>query len=53
MTGNQALNYFHPNRSESFSRFGYFEVDPIKVLVWSAIVNGDIFVPLMAALMGI
>ena len=32
---------------------GYFEVDPIKALVWSAIVNGVISVPIMAALMWI
>jgi Mn2+/Fe2+ NRAMP family transporter len=32
---------------------GYFEVDPIKTLVWSAIVNGVISVPIMAALMWI
>ncbi len=30
---------------------GYFEVDPIKALVWSAIVNGVISVPIMAAMM--
>jgi NRAMP (natural resistance-associated macrophage protein)-like metal ion transporter len=30
---------------------GYLEVDPIKALVWSAIVNGVISVPIMAALM--
>jgi NRAMP (natural resistance-associated macrophage protein)-like metal ion transporter len=30
---------------------GYFEVDPIKALVWSAIINGVISVPIMAALM--
>ena len=32
---------------------GYFEVDPLKALVWSAIVNGVISVPIMAALMWI
>jgi Mn2+/Fe2+ NRAMP family transporter len=32
---------------------GYFEIDPIKALVWSAIVNGVISVPIMAALMWI
>lgn len=32
---------------------GYFEVNPIKALVWSAIVNGVISVPIMAALMWI
>ncbi len=32
---------------------GYFEVDPIQALVWSAIVNGVISVPIMAALMWI
>lgn len=32
---------------------GYFELDPIKALVWSAIVNGVISVPIMAALMWI
>ena len=31
----------------------YFELDPIKALVWSAIVNGVISVPIMAALMAI
>ncbi len=31
----------------------FFEVDPIKALVWSAIVNGVISVPIMAALMWI
>jgi len=30
---------------------GYFEIDPIKALVWSAIVNGVISVPIMAVLM--
>lgn len=30
---------------------GYLELDPIKALVWSAIVNGVISVPIMAALM--
>lgn len=30
---------------------GYLEVDPIKALVWSAIVNGVISVPIMAAMM--
>jgi Mn2+/Fe2+ NRAMP family transporter len=30
---------------------GYLEVDPIRALVWSAIVNGVISVPIMAALM--
>jgi len=32
---------------------GYLEVDPMKSLVWSAIVNGVISVPIMAALMWI
>lgn len=32
---------------------GYLEVDPIKALVWSAIVNGVISVPIMAAMMWI
>jgi len=32
---------------------GFMEVDPIKALVWSAIVNGVISVPIMAALMWI
>jgi NRAMP (natural resistance-associated macrophage protein)-like metal ion transporter len=32
---------------------GYLAVDPIKALVWSAIVNGVISVPIMAALMWI
>lgn len=32
---------------------GYFSLDPIKALVWSAIVNGVISVPIMAALMWI
>ncbi len=32
---------------------GFIEVDPIKALVWSAIVNGVISVPIMAALMWI
>jgi NRAMP (natural resistance-associated macrophage protein)-like metal ion transporter len=32
---------------------GYFEIDPIKALVWSAIVNGVISVPIMAALVWI
>ena len=32
---------------------GYLEVDPIKALVWSAIVNGVISVPIMAALIWI
>ena len=32
---------------------GYLEVDPIKALVWSAIVNGVISVPVMAVMMGI
>ena len=32
---------------------GYFELDPIKALVWSAIVNGVISVPIMAVLMWI
>jgi Mn2+/Fe2+ NRAMP family transporter len=30
---------------------GYLEVDPIKALVWSAIVNGIIAVPIMAVMM--
>jgi hypothetical protein len=30
---------------------GYLELDPIKALVWSAIVNGVISVPIMAAMM--
>ena len=32
---------------------GYLEVDPIQALVWSAIVNGVISVPIMAVLMWI
>jgi NRAMP (natural resistance-associated macrophage protein)-like metal ion transporter len=32
---------------------GFLEVDPLKALVWSAIVNGVISVPIMAALMWI
>ena len=32
---------------------GFLEVDPIKALVWSAIVNGVISVPIMAALIWI
>lgn len=32
---------------------GYLEVDPIKALVWSAIINGVISVPIMAAMMWI
>ena len=32
---------------------GYLEVDPLQALVWSAIVNGVISVPIMAALMWI
>ena len=32
---------------------GYFELDPIKALVWSAIVNGVISVPIMAVLVWI
>lgn len=32
---------------------GYLELDPIKALVWSAVVNGVISVPIMAALMWI
>jgi len=32
---------------------GYLELDPIKALVWSAIVNGVISVPIMAALLWI
>ena len=32
---------------------GFLEVDPIKALVWSAIVNGVISVPIMAAMMWI
>jgi len=32
---------------------GFMEVDPIKALVWSAIVNGVISVPIMAVLMWI
>ena len=32
---------------------GYLELDPIKALVWSAIVNGVISVPIMAVLMWI
>lgn len=30
---------------------GFFEIDPIKALVWSAVVNGVISVPIMAVLM--
>ena len=33
------------------SLIGYLEVDPIKALVWSAIVNGVISVPIMVAMM--
>ena len=29
----------------------YFEIDPIQTLVWSAIVNGVISVPIMVAMM--
>ena len=32
---------------------GYLELDPIKALIWSAIVNGVISVPIMAALLWI
>ena len=32
---------------------GYLELDPLKALVWSAIVNGVISVPIMAVLMWI
>jgi Mn2+/Fe2+ NRAMP family transporter len=32
---------------------GFFEVDPLKALVWSAIVNGVISVPIMVAMMWI
>jgi Mn2+/Fe2+ NRAMP family transporter len=35
------------------SLIGYLEVDPIQALVWSAMVNGVISVPIMAALMWI
>ena len=35
------------------SVMGYLELDPIKALVWSAIVNGVISVPIMAAMMWI
>jgi len=31
----------------------FFELDPIKALVWSAIVNGVISVPIMAAMMAV
>jgi Mn2+/Fe2+ NRAMP family transporter len=30
---------------------GFFDVDPIRALVWSAIVNGVISVPIMVVLM--
>lgn len=33
------------------SAMGFFELDPIKALVWSAIVNGVISVPIMVVLM--
>lgn len=33
------------------SLIGYLEIDPIKALVWSAIVNGVISVPIMVAMM--
>ena len=33
------------------SAMGFFDVDPIKALVWSAIVNGVISVPIMVVLM--
>jgi Mn2+/Fe2+ NRAMP family transporter len=33
------------------SLLGYFEVDPIQTLIWSAILNGIISVPIMAAMM--
>ena len=35
------------------SLLSYFEVDPIQTLIWSAIVNGVISVPIMAAMMWI
>jgi NRAMP (natural resistance-associated macrophage protein)-like metal ion transporter len=33
------------------SAMGFFDIDPIKALVWSAIVNGVISVPIMVVLM--
>ena len=33
------------------SLLSYFEVDPIQTLIWSAILNGVISVPIMAAMM--
>ncbi len=33
------------------SAMGFFEIDPIKSLVWSAIVDGVISVPIMVVLM--
>ena len=33
------------------SAMGFFDVDPIKALVWSAVVNGVISVPIMVVLM--
>lgn len=33
------------------SFIGYLEIDPIKALVWSAIINGVISVPIMVAMM--
>ena len=35
------------------SLLSYFEVDPIQTLIWSAILNGVISVPIMAAMMWI
>ena len=35
------------------SLLSYFEVDPIQTLIWSAILNGIISVPIMAAMMWI
>ena len=33
------------------STLGYFEIDPIKMLLWSAIINGVIAVPIMVAML--
>ena len=33
------------------SLLGFYEIDPIKMLVWSAIINGVIAVPIMAAML--
>ena len=45
--------YLGPAATGIGTVIGYLEVDPIKALVWSAIVNGVISVPIMAALMWI